>query len=173
MGYDLPAAIGAALAGNRDVVCLAGDGSIQMNLQELQTIKHYGLPVKIFVLNNQGYHSIKMTQKGFFGGNLIGCDEDFGVSFPDNAKLADLYGLKYFKIDSTVRMKQVIRDVLSSEGGVLCEVILGSNYSFSPRLASKKEPDGRIVSNPLEDLSPLLPRDEFDSIMMISKKDAE
>lgn len=168
MGYDLPAAIGAALASNRDVVCLAGDGSLQMNLQELQTVKHYNLPVKIFVLNNQGYHSIKMTQASFFNGDFIGCSKDAGVSFPDNEKLADLYGLKYFKIDSTAQMKQVISDVLSHQGAVLCEVILKDDYVFAPRLSSRKEPDGRIISNPLEDLSPLLSRDELKDNMIFN-----
>lgn len=173
MGYDLPASIGAALAGNRDVICIAGDGSIQMNLQELQTVKYYNLPVKIFILNNHGYHSIKMTQTSFFNGELMGCNEDCGVSFPDNAKLADLYGLKYFRIDSTTKMKQVIKDVLSHHGAVLCEVILNDDYVFAPRLSSKKEPDGRIISSPLEDLSPLLPRDEFEANMKISAKSAD
>lgn len=173
MGYDLPASIGAALAGNRDVVCLAGDGSLQMNLQELQTVKHYNLPVKIFILNNQGYHSIKMTQTSFFGGNFIGCGKDSGVSFPDNAKLADLYGLKYFRINSTTRMKQMISDVLSYQGAVLCEVVLSDDYVFAPRLSSRKELDGRIISNPLEDLSPLLPREEFKDNMIFHADDAE
>lgn len=173
MGYDLPAAVGAALAGNRDVICIAGDGSIQMNIQELQTVKHYNLPIKIFILNNQGYHSIRMTQSSFFEGDFIGCDKDCGVSFPDNSKLADLYGLKYFRIDSTLRMRQVINDVLSSAGGVLCEVVLSDDYVFAPKLSSKKELDGRIISNPLEDLSPLLPRDEFEANMKISANDAK
>lgn len=173
MGYDLPASIGAAVAGNRDVVCLAGDGSIQMNLQELQTIKYYGLPIKIFLLNNAGYRSIEMTQAVFFNSNFIGCNENSGVSFPDNAKLADLYGLNYFRIDSTVHMKQVISDALSSEGGVLCEVVLNDTYGFAPRLASRKEPDGRMISNPLEDMNPLLPRDEFYAAMTIPSNDEE
>ena len=166
MGYDLPAAIGAALASGRDVICLAGDGSIQMNLQELQTVRHYNLPVKIFILNNEGYHSIKMTQTSFFNGELMGCNAECGVSFPDNSKLADLYGLKYFKINSTARMKQVIEDVLSNPGAALCEVVLDNDYVFAPRLSSRKEPDGRIISNPLEDLFPLLPRDEFEANMI-------
>ena len=168
MGYDLPAAIGAALASGRDVICLAGDGSIQMNLQELQTVRHYNLPVKIFILNNEGYHSIKMTQTSFFNGELMGCNAECGVSFPDNSKLADLYGLKYFKINSTARMKQTIKDVLSDPGAVLCEVFLDNDYVFAPRLSSRKEPDGRIISSPLEDLSPLLPRDELEANMISS-----
>ncbi len=171
MGYDLPASIGAALAGNQDVVCIAGDGSIQMNLQELQTVKHYNLPIKIFILNNQGYHSIKMTQSSFFKGDFIGCNKDCGVSFPDNSKLADLYGLKYFRIDSTSRIKQVINDVLSNPGAALCEVVLNNDYVFAPKLSSIKEPDGRIISNPLEDLSPLLPRGEFKENMIVSDED--
>lgn len=170
MGYDLPAAIGAAVASGKDVICLAGDGSLQMNLQELQTVRHNKLPIKIIVLNNQGYHSIKETQKNYFNADYIGCNENCGVSFPDNQKLADLYGLKYFKIDSTLKMEQAIRDVLASSEAVLCEVVLG-DYIFSPKLSSRKEPDGRMVSSPLEDLHPFLPRDEFEDNMKISSED--
>lgn len=166
MGYDLPASIGAAVAANRDVVCIAGDGSIQMNLQELQTVRHYNLPVKIFILNNQGYHSIKETQANFFKGDFIGINKESGVSFPDNSKLADLYGLKYYKIDSTAKMREVINSVLSCKEGVICEVVL-SDYIFAPKLSSEKKPDGRMVSKPLEDLSPLLDRDEFKTNMII------
>ena len=171
MGYDLPASIGAAIASGKDVVCLAGDGSIQMNLQELQTVKHNNLPIKIFILNNQGYHSIKETQKNYFNADFIGCNEDCGVSFPDNRKLADLYCLKYFKIDSTLSMKQVIKNVLANPGAVLCEVILNDNYIFAPKLSSRKESDGRMISSPLEDLYPFLPRDEFEENMKISSRD--
>lgn len=170
MGYDLPASIGAAFASGKDVVCIAGDGSIQMNLQELQTVKHNNLPIKIFILNNQGYHSIKETQTNYFNSDFIGCDKDSGVSFPDNSELADLYGLKYFKIDSTSKMKTTINDVLTAPGGVLCEVVLG-DYIFAPKLSSRKESDGRMVSSPLEDLYPFLPRDEFEENMKISSDD--
>ena len=166
MGYGLPASIGAALAEKRNVVCIEGDGSIQMNLQELQTIRHYNLPIKIFVLNNHGYGSIIQTQREFFNSNFVGCNKDSGVSFPNFSKLADLYGLKYYKIDSTDKMKQTIKDILFYKGAVMCEVILNSNYVFAPKLSSVKKPDGRIVSKPLEDLSPLLDRDEFKSNMI-------
>lgn len=171
MGYDLPAAIGAALAGNQNVVCITGDGSIQMNLQELQTIKHYKLPIKIFVLNNQGYHSIKETQINYFNGNFIGINKDTGISFPNCSKLADLYGLKYFKINSTARMGQTIKNVLYSKKAVLCEIILHCDYIFAPKLSSKKEPDGRMVSSPLEDLYPFLDRDELKTNMIIPEDD--
>lgn len=166
MGYDLPASIGAALAGNQDVICITGDGSIQMNLQELQTIKHYNLPVKIFILNNQGYRSIELTQAEFFNSDFIGCNKKSGVSFPDNSKLADLYGLKYYRIDSTTKMGQVIDSVLSYSGAAICEVVLNSDYIFAPKLSSEKKPDGRMISKPLEDLYPFLERDEFYSNMI-------
>jgi len=173
MGYDLPASIGAALAGNQDVVCITGDGSIQMNLQELQTIKHYNLPVKIFILNNRGYRSIELTQTEFFNGNFIGCNKNSGVSFPDFSKLAYLYDLKYYRIDSTARMRQVIESVLSCTGAVICEVVLNKDYIFAPKLSSKKMSDGHIVSKPLEDLSPLLERDELYSNLIVKNMDVE
>lgn len=173
MGYALPASIGASLAANRDVICITGDGSIQMNLQELQTIKHHNLAVKIFILNNQGYSSMKQTQTAFFDGNFIGCNAESGVSFPDNSKLADLYNLKYFKIDSTTNMQKIIKNVLSFSGGVLCEVILTNDYIIAPKLTSEKKSDGRIISKPLEDLSPLLDRNELSSNMIVNNKDGE
>lgn len=163
MGYDLPASIGATLAANKEVICIAGDGSLQMNIQELQTVKHYNLPVKIFILNNQGYQSIKQTQISFFNSALIGCTKESGVSFPDYSKLADLYDLKYFKINSTKTMQETIKNILSYKGAVICEVVLNKDYVFAPKLSSEKKPDGRIVSKPLEDLSPLLDREEFKS----------
>jgi len=166
MGYDLPAAIGAAFATGRDVVCVTGDGSVQMNLQELQTIRHHALPIKLFLLNNLGYRSIEQTQTAFFDGDFIGCNADSGVSFPDNAKIADLYGLPYFKIDAAEKLGATISDVLSCPGPVFCEVVLNNTYVFSPKLSSERRPDGSLVSKPLEDLHPFLERDEFRSNMI-------
>jgi len=171
MGYALPASIGASLAVNRDVICITGDGSIQMNIQELQSIKHHKLPIKIFILNNQGYSSMKLTQTTFFNKNFIGCNESSGISFPDNSKLADLYGLKYFKIDSTSKMTNVIKKILSYSGGVLCEVMLTKDYVIAPKLTSERRPDGSMVTKPLEDLYPFLDRDEFLSNMIVKDKD--
>ncbi|MDM8554379.1 thiamine pyrophosphate-binding protein [Desulfococcaceae bacterium HSG7] len=168
MGYALPASIGVSVAeGGKEIICITGDGSIQMNIQELQTIKHNNLPIKIFILNNQGYSSIMQTQKAFFNSDFIGCNKESGISFPDNSKLADLYGLKYYKISSTAEMRQVIDKVLSYTGAVICEVILDNDYSFAPKLSSEKKPDGRIISKPLEDLYPFLDRDEFYSNMIV------
>ncbi|MFA5149950.1 MAG: thiamine pyrophosphate-binding protein [Candidatus Omnitrophota bacterium] len=166
MGYALPASIGAALAEKRDVVCLTGDGSLQMNLQELQTIRHYNLPVKLFILNNQGYRSIELTQAEYFNSDFIGCNKESGISFPDNSKLADLYGLKFYRIDSTAKMGEVIKGVLAYPGAAICEVVLSNSYIFAPKLSSEKKPDGSMVSKPLEDLYPFLGRDEFCSNMI-------
>ena len=167
MGYALPAAIGAALAGNRTVICLTGDGSFQMNLQELQTIIHNDLPVKILILNNHGYSSIQQTQEAFFDSDFIGCNEASGVSFPDSSKLATAYGFPFFKIDSTTHMEEVLERVLRHEGRLICEVVLVDDYTFAPKLSSERKPDGRIVSKPLEDLYPFLDRDEFHSNMIV------
>ena len=124
-----------------------------------------------YCLNNQGYRSIEQTQAAFFNSDFIGCNEETGVSFPDNSKLADLYGLKYFRIDSTARMDQVIDSALSYKGALICEVILNNNYIFSPKLSSEKKPDGRLISKPLEDLYPFLERDEFSSNMIVRDMD--
>tara|TARA_B100002003_G_scaffold251844_1_gene298077 strand:- start:26582 stop:28294 length:1713 start_codon:yes stop_codon:yes gene_type:complete len=170
MGYALPASIGAAFSHKGDIICLTGDGSIQLNLQELQTIKKYNLPIKIFLLCNGGYQSIRQTQAAFFDSDFIGCDEESGVSFPDVSKLADLYDMKYIKVDSTVTMKETIRTALSEEGSLICEVVLDEEYVFSPKLSSQRMPDGSMLSKPLEDLSPLLDRDEFDSNMIFKEE---
>ncbi len=173
MGYALPAAIGAAFAGKRDIICITGDGSLQMNIQELQTVRHNNLPVKIFILNNQGYSSIEQTQKAFFNCDFIGCNEKSGLSFPDNSKLADLYGFKYYRINSTAEMGQVIDSVLSWTGAVICEVVLNKDYTFAPKLSSEKKADGGMVSKPLEDLYPFLERDEFYSNMIVNDIDVD
>jgi acetolactate synthase-1/2/3 large subunit len=168
MGYDLPASIGACLANkNKNTICIAGDGSIQMNIQELQTIIHNKLPIKIFVLNNKGYISIKQTQSNFFGLPYVGCDKDSGISFPSFCKLGKAYGLKVECIANHKGIREKINKVLKFKGPVLCEVSLESDYQFSPRLSSKKLSDGRIISKPLEDMSPLLDRNEFKGNMLL------
>lgn len=168
MGYDLPAAIGACLAGGRKrVICLAGDGSIMMNLQELATIVYHRLPIIIFVFNNQGYVSIRQTQSNFFG-KLYGCDEGSGVGFPDITALAAAFGLATARIEGHEGMREKIRKILASTGPVLCELVLAPNHSIEPKLSSERKPDGRMISKPLEDMSPLLEREEFLHNMLIS-----
>jgi acetolactate synthase-1/2/3 large subunit len=163
MGYDLPASIGACFAMQRKpVICITGEGSLMMNLQELQTVKHYNLPVKIFVLNNGGYQSIKQTQKAFFGLPFIGCDCDSGVSFPDFMKIANGFDIQGIKIKNVDELKEKIKRVFSINGPVLCEVALSKEYTFSPKLSSKRHPDGTITSPSLEDMFPFLPPEELE-----------
>ncbi len=170
MGYDLPAAVGAAIGaaatgrGER-VICLAGDGSIQLNIQELATIAGRQLPIKIFVLNNGGYLSIRTSQTNFFG-RLLGESPQSGVYFPDIMKIGRAYGLPVERLDAddfTVKMEKI----LSSDGPALCEVMLDPNQAFEPRLSSRQLPDGRIVTAPLEDMYPFLEHNEFLDNMLI------
>ena len=134
MGYDLPAAIGAALArGGRRVICLAGEGSLQINIQELQTVVHHRLPIKLFVLNNGGYLSIRMTQNSFFNGHLVGSDPTSGVSFPDMVRLGNAYGIRSFKLDNQ-DCADDIRSAINSDGPVVCEVMLDPEQFFEPKL---------------------------------------
>ena len=165
MGYDLPASIGAAVAHGKRVICLAGDGSIMMNIQELQTVAHYRLNIVIFVLNNGGYHSIRTTQSNFFG-KLIGEGEESGVSFPDFVRLAEAHGLRGMKIEGE-NFSARIAEALAAQGPIVCEVVLDRTQGFEPKLSSKKLPDGRMVTAPLEDMAPFLPREEFARNLLI------
>lgn len=174
MGYDLPSAIGACFASDKkNVICLAGDGSLQMNIQELQTVIHHMLPIKLFVLNNRGYISIKQTQDAFFDSRYAGCDNSCGVSFPEITKIAAAYGLPADKIDRHNNMKEKIQNILKAQGPIVCEVLLIPDYKFSPKLSSERKPDGRIISKPLEDMYPFLDKEEFKSNMLIPEWDAE
>jgi len=167
MGYGLPASIGASVDGKKEVICITGDGSLQMNIQELQTIKQYDLPIKIFILNNNGYHSIIQTQTNWFNKEFIGCNEKSGVSFPDNKKVAQLYDLKYIKIDSKRTLDKRIKKVLNYKGSVLCEVMLPTDYIFMPKLSSEKQADGTMISQPLENMFPFLDKEERLSNLII------
>jgi acetolactate synthase I/II/III large subunit len=166
MGYDLPSAIGASVArdGKRSI-CLAGDGSIQMNIQELQTLVQHKLPVKIFVLNNNGYLSIRQSQKGFFG-DVVGESPASGVSFPDFVEVARSFGIASWKIEQE-NLGPLIQKALDTPGPVLCEVVLDTDQGFEPRQSSRQLSDGRIVSAPLEDLFPFLDREELKENLLI------
>jgi len=162
MGYDLPAAIGACIGNQREqVICLAGDGSIMMNLQELQTIVSNKLPIKIFVLNNAGYISIRQTHNNFFNGNEVGAGEASGVIFPDFKKLSAGFGIPYVRCTDYQQMEAAIKDTLEQQGAVLCEVILDLEYQFAPKLASRQLEDGLMVSPSLEDMAPFLSEEEL------------
>ncbi|MGN0847380.1 MAG: thiamine pyrophosphate-dependent enzyme, partial [Kiritimatiellia bacterium] len=169
MGYGLPAAIGAACAGKgRLVCCITGDGSIQMNCQELQTLVNYRLPIKIFVYNNQGYLSIKLTQRAFFGGRFMGSEAHSGVRLPSLEKLASAYGIAYVQIDNNSQLIDRIQMTLAREGPVLVEVMSDPFEELGPKAASRQLPDGRMISAPLEDLAPFLPRTELEEQMSIA-----
>ena len=165
MGYDLPASIGAAVAHGNRVICLAGDGSLQLNIQELQTIKQYNLPVKIFVLNNEGYLSIRVSQKNFFG-RTVGESPSSGISFPDYVKLAKAYGIPAIRIKKKIFLPDLIT-ALETPGPGLIDVIVDPTQGFEPRQSSRQLPDGRIVSAPLEDMFPFLERAELRQNMLI------
>ena len=169
MGYGLPAAIGAAFAGgaHRTVVCFEGDGSIQMNLQELQTLVNYRLPIKLFVYNNGGYLSIKTTQKAFFGGFFVGSEAGSGVILPELRRLAAAYGLDYFRLENNADAEAKLPGIFSTVTPALIEVMLDPFEQLGPKAASKRLPDGTMVSAPLEDMAPFLPRDEFLENMII------
>ena len=171
MGYGLPAALGAATAANgRMVICLEGDGSIMMNLQELQTIRHNNLPVKLFLYNNNEYTSIRQTQDNFFKGRHTGCDNDSGVDFPEWKLLAKAFSWRYFCIDSIDSAEKLIPEILDCPEPVFCEVKLTSGYIFSPKLSSKVMPDGKIVSPSLEDMYPFLSEEEMQNTIFHKQK---
>jgi len=167
MGFDLPASIGACLAADKKrVICLAGDGSIMMNLQELQTIKNYNLPIKIFVINNDGYISMKQTQGNFFNGRLTAADSSSGVVCPNFAKLAAGFDIPGFCVDKPEDITATIHQVLATDGPVICEVKVAKKYIFAPKLSSRKLEDGTLVSSRLEDMFPFLDRCEFNENML-------
>lgn len=170
MGYDLPAAIGISQAMKKDrLVLITGDGSIQMNLQELQTILTYRVPVKIFLLNNGGYQSIRLTQRSFFGKRKpVGIGPDSAdLEFPSMQKLAKAYGYPYAKCEANEKLAKSISAFLKKDGAGILEVFVDSAQAFEPKSSSKLLPDGRIVSPPLEDLAPFLSREELKEIMLI------
>lgn len=176
MGYGLPASIGVsvALENEKRVICLEGDGSIQMNLQELQTVVHHGYNIKIFWLNNDGYHSIRQTQALSFEGEkrgYCGVSYDSGISFPSAEKIALAYGLEYAKIDKVCDLSQKLDKVLQGENPCICEICLDSEQYFSPKLSSKVNKDGTISSPGLEDMFPFLPREELRENMLIWKEE--
>ena len=162
MGYDLPSAIGAWFATKKErIILITGDGSIMMNIQELQTISHYKIPVKIFLLNNNGYLAIKNTQNSFFNGDLAAVDPKTGVSFPSFAKVADTFGLGYIKMENHDGIDEKINQVLNYDGPVICDINMSPDQPLLPKVYSEKLADGTMISKPLEDMFPFLDRQEF------------
>lgn len=177
MGYDLPAAIGAYIANkdceryDEELILVTGDGSIQMNLQELQTIVHHKMNIKIFLINNGGYHSIRQTQSKFFSDKvMVGIGEDSGdLSFPDMEKLAFAYGYPYVSAKTNSELKEAVEKAYAIEGPVIMEAFVTKEQNFEPKSSGKQLADGRMVSPPLEDLVPFLSDEEMDENMIIPR----
>jgi acetolactate synthase-1/2/3 large subunit len=173
MGWDLPLAIGACCGRDRrPVVLVTGDGSIQCNLQELLTVKYYRLPLKLFIYSNEGYGSIRATQKSLFDGRLVGADPSSGVGCLDMRKLADLYEMDYQHIADNDAVEAGIRQAVNREGPVLCEVTLSRDQVIAPKASAFRRSDGTFESRPLEDMAPFLPRDEVRWNMHLFDEDA-
>lgn len=162
MGFGLPQSIGVCLASDsRRTICIVGDGGLQHNIQELETLKRLNIPIKLFVLNNNGYAAIRNTHKKFFDNRLVCCDPSSGLTLPNTCKIASAYGLKTKKINNSLNMKKDIKNVLNTEGPIVCEIIIDPDLQITPKLSSIVKDDGSIVSAPLEDLYPFLDRNEF------------
>jgi len=167
MGYGLPAAIGACIgAGRRETICVDGDGGIQMNIQELATVENLGLPIKLFILSNEGYSSIRTSQKRWFG-RVTAADAKTGMKLPDITKVAAAYGLPTYRISDQSRLREDVRKVLDTPGPIVCEVCCQPEEPRVPSTASGQRKDGSLYSKPLEDLWPFLDREEFMANMIV------
>jgi len=168
MGFGIPASIGACIAsGRKRTICVDGDGGFQLNIQELATIAHLQLPIKFFILNNDGYASIRASQANFFGAPSIGCSEETGVRLPDYRKVSHAYGLSCAVIEDQRNLREQVRRVLRMPGPVVCDVKVIPDEVRAPRVTSVQRPDGSFVSKPLEDLWPFLDREEFKGNMLV------
>lgn len=168
LGYGFPAAVGSCFANNKQrVISVNGDGGFQMNIQEMQTVAHHNLPLKIFIFENQGYTSIKHTQMAYMDGFLVGSDPASGLSCPSTKKIADAYGFPYFFVSEQKNLKDTIVKALNTEGPVVVEVKLDPIQEIRPKVSTKKLPDGRLLSKPLEDMYPFLPQEEFRANMIV------
>ena len=171
MGYGLPAAIGISIATGNRVISFTGDGSLQQNIQEFQTLVEYNLPVKLFVLNNDGYHSIRTSQTNYFQKRYIGESSKSGISFPDTVKIAEAYGVKAFRIDQPSQITDVVNQVLNYDGPVVCDVIVPREQEIIPTVASRVNDDGSMSSRPLEDMYPFLDRKEYKNNLFVKEVD--
>lgn len=168
MGYGLPGAIGASIATNSgEVMCLNCDGGMMLNLQELQTVVHHKLPIKLFIFNNDGYLMIKHTQTALFKNSITGVNKATGVSCPNFSKLATAFDIPSYQIRDWETCDDILEKVQSTDGPVICEVFMHPTQLFSPKLGWTAMPDGTQVSSPLEELSPLIPGDKLDKAMII------
>jgi acetolactate synthase-1/2/3 large subunit len=163
MGYELPATIGAYFTNPHQsrIICIAGDGSIMMNIQELQTISGLNIPAQIYILNNKGYHSIRQTQHSFFKDNIVGCGVESGLTFPEFSKIATAFGFDYYSIKNHEELKGKLGNIMSTAGRFICEIEIDLDQQFSPKVTSKKLEDGSMVTSSLEDMWPFLSKEEL------------
>ena len=171
MGWGLPAAIGAFYASNeskikKNIVCLTGEGGLQMNIQELATILHHKIPVKIFIYNNGGYLTIKQTQQLGFKSRIMGSDNDSGLSFPNYELISKSHNIKYFKISETKKIKHIVSKILKINKPVICELILDNEQEQMPKAINKRTANGRSIPTTFEDMYPFLPKNELKSNML-------
>lgn len=168
MGFGIPAAIGACLAaGRRRTICLDGDGGFHLNIQELETVARLKLPIKFFVINNNGYASIRISQAGYFQGRLCGADPSSGVTLPDLLKISEAYGIRAVRLADQSDLRARVVALLNEPGPLIVDVMVPPDEVRAPRVISVPRPDGSMVSKPLEDLWPFLDRDEFLSNMIV------
>ena len=167
MGFGIPAAVAAAIASDKETICIDGDGGFFMNIQELELVFRYQLPIKFFVLNNDGYGSIKTTQNTHFGGNLVVSDPTSGLTLPSIELNAAAYRIPYIKIQNQNNLREEIKKVLSHSGPIICEIMVDQNHKTLPKASVYKKPDGSFAARPMEDLLPFLSREEFMSNLLI------
>jgi acetolactate synthase-1/2/3 large subunit len=168
MGFGIPASIGACLAcGRQQTICVDGDGGFQLNIQELQTVARLQLPIKFFILNNNGFASIRASQQNWFSGRLVAADASSNMTLPDVLEVAKAYRIGTARINDQSNLREEVRRVLQMPGPVICDVISRPDEARTPRVSSMALPDGTMVSKPLEDMFPFLDREEFLSNMLI------
>jgi acetolactate synthase-1/2/3 large subunit len=166
MGFGAPAALGACLAsGGRRTVCIDGDGGFPMNAQELAVVSRLRLPIKFFILNNGGYGSIRATQINYFESRFMACDAASGLTLPDLQRTAEACGVPYTRITSQDALSRDVAAVLSSDGPVVCDVLMAPEQFTQPKVSSRQQPDGRMVTMPMEDLWPFLDRKELEAVL--------
>lgn len=168
MGFGIPASIAGCLAsGKRRTICIDGDGGFHMNTQELETLRRLNLPVKFFVLNNDGYGSIRSMQRNYFNGRYVASSPDSGLTLPDTLDIAAAYGITTMRIENHDHIREHVREVLETEGPVVCDVLINLDQLTQPRVVSRQLADGQMVSAPMEDLFPFLEKDEFEKNMIV------
>lgn len=170
MGFGIPAAIGGCIAsGKKETISVDGDGGFVMNVQELELVRRYNLPIKFFVLNNDGYGSIKTTQNTHFGGRLVASDPSSGLTLPSIELTASAYKIPFVRIENQNNLKQELKEVLDTTGPIICELMVDPNHITLPKASVYKKEDGSFATRPMEDLFPFLDRQEFRENLMIDE----